>query len=92
MLLQLAGGLIESSNALNIADTGSSQEAQVVPIVLAIFLGAMCGAIVGLIVQRLLRFAVYLAGRHFQGNFVFVIGACAGVAFLLWKVITHGTF
>jgi len=40
----------------------------------------------------LLRFAFYMAGRHFQGTFVIVLGAFAGVAFLLWRVITHGTF
>ena len=89
MFFQLAGGLIDT---LSTGDTGSSQQAQVVPIILAIFFGALCGAIAGLIVQRLLRFAVYMAGRHFQGNFVIVLGASAGVAFLVWRVITHGTF
>ena len=97
MQLQKAGGwtrwlLAHGFFVLATMENASSQDPEVVPIVIAIFLGAMCGSIAGLIVQRLLRYAFYLGGRHFQGNFLILIGVVGGIGFLVWRVITHGTF
>ena len=101
MFSQVSGGRIDVpwSTAreaglvvLAAADGASGQDSRVVAILFAIFFGAMCGSIAGLIVQRLLRFAVYMAGRNFQGNFLILFGAVAGIALLVWRVVTHGTF
>lgn len=90
MLSQVALDLID------VATQGSgdfgSPGSMVVPIVIGIILGAACGAIAGLIVARLLRFIAYLAGRHFEGNFLILIGALAGAAFFVWMAVTRGGF
>lgn len=85
MISQVADGLMNITSR-EVGSHGS----MVVPVVIGIILGASCGAITGLILARLLRFIAYLAGRHFEGNFLILIGALAGAAFLVWMAATRG--
>jgi len=54
------------------------------PIIVGIIFGAFCGALVGFILTRIVRFIAYMAGRNFGGNFLILIFAVAGAAILGW--------
>jgi hypothetical protein len=70
------------------AETGG----KVVPIVVAVIMGAFCGLLAGFIIARLARFVAYLAGKHFEGNFLIFVGMFAGAALFAYWAATHGGF
>jgi hypothetical protein len=81
-----AWGIAASENGA--AETGG----KVVPIVVAVIMGAFCGLLAGFIVARLARFAAYLAGKHFEGNFLIFVGMIAGAALFAYWAATRGVF
>ena len=74
------------------ADNGAETGGKVVPIVVAVIMGAFCGLLAGFIVARLARFAAYLAGKHFEGNFLIFVGMFAGAALFAYWAATRGGF
>lgn len=81
------GAWANAASESGVAETGGS----VVPIVVAVILGAFCGLLVGFIAARLARFAAYLAGKHFEGNFLIFVGMVAGaVLFWYWAAARGG--
>jgi NhaP-type Na+/H+ or K+/H+ antiporter len=70
------------------AETGG----KVVPIIVAIIMGAFCGLLLGFIVARLARFIAYLAGKHFEGNFLIFVGMIGGAALFAYWAATRGGF
>ena len=65
---------------------------KVVPIIVAVILGAFCGLLAGFIVARLARFGAYLAGKHFEGNFLIFVGMIAGAILFAYWAATRGGF
>jgi len=63
---------------------------RVVPIVVGIILGAFCGLLAGFILARLIRFIAFLAGKHFEGNFLIFVGMIAGAGLFGYWAATHG--
>ena len=64
--------------AIVASDSDAIARGGVVPIVIAIILGAFCGLLAGFILARLVRFAAFLAGKHFEGNWLIFVGMIAG--------------
>jgi len=73
-------------------ESGAEIGPNVVPMVVGVILGAFCGLLVGFIVARLARFAAYLAGKHFEGNFLIFVGMIAGAVLFAYWAATRGGF
>ena len=81
------GALVIAASEGGVTEVGP----KVVPIVVGVLLGAFCGLLVGFIVARLVRFAAYLAGKHFEGNFLIFVGMITGaVLFGYWAATRAG--
>jgi NhaP-type Na+/H+ or K+/H+ antiporter len=80
------GALVIAASDNGAAEVGP----KVVPIVVGVILGAFCGLLVGFIIARLIRFAAFLAGKHFEGNFLIFVGMIAGAALFAYLAATHG--
>lgn len=74
------------------ADNGAEIGGKVVPIVVAVIMGAFCGLLAGFILARLARFAAFLAGKHFEGNFLIFVGMVAGAVLFAYWAATRGGF
>jgi hypothetical protein len=76
--------------AILASDSGAVERGGVVPIVVAIILGAFCGLLVGFILARLVRFAAFLAGKHFEGNWLIFVGMIAGAILCAYWAAMRG--
>jgi hypothetical protein len=74
------------------ADNGAEIGGKAVPVIVAIIMGAFCGLLAGFIIGRLARFVAYLAGKHFEGNFLIFLGMIAGAALFAYWAATRGGF
>ena len=75
------------------ADNGAEMGGgKAVPVIVAIIMGAFCGLLAGFIIARLARFVAYLAGKHFEGNFLIFIGMIIGAGLFAYWAATRGGF
>ncbi|MEY2411277.1 MAG: hypothetical protein QOF48_3947 [Verrucomicrobiota bacterium] len=84
--------MTEPMQVVDMTTAAALGDSLVVVVVFAVIFGASCGAIVGLIIARLLRFCAYLAGKNFEGNFMVLLGAITGGALLVWLAVTRTHF
>ena len=97
MFSQAAGGWIHDSwqagceaGVLVLATGGAGgPDSKFVGMLMGLLLGAFLGAVVGLVVGRLCRFTAYMAGRHYEGNALILIGALIGAGGFVWMAVTR---
>jgi ABC-type Fe3+-siderophore transport system permease subunit len=85
---QWLGAMAPVPALLGLAGQDADEHAsKALPIVMGVIFGAFCGAVVGMILVRLIRFIAYMAGGNFEGHRLVFACALIGAGVFVWLAL-----